>query len=344
MSARIGLWMAVGLLTVTAPAAAQTQYRQRYAPPPQPSTRTQRPPYQGQYRPARPPYRVAERQAPAPQGQPPAARPEPVLPAPFTLTPQEDALVDRVLQEWERRSADVKTFACKFTRFDWNLVYGRPDQPAHVVQGEIKYEAPDKGMLRVDGELVDFQWVNSQAVGGRLAKGQRAEHWVCNGASIFKHDFQAQQLIEYRLPPEMRGQTLSEGPLPFLFGAEAGRLKERYFLRIVTPANVQGQVWLEAYPRFQTDAADFHHATLILTLDEMEPFALRIVMPDGKQWQAYRFLNPKVNAWNPLDPLGVFGRGRWAKPSTPSGWTKIVEDVPPLTQQAARPSNSRPRR
>ena len=99
--------------------------------------------------------------------------------APSTLTPQQQAEVDWLLRQWEQHGAGVKTFECKFTRFDWDPVW-RPDRPLHVVEGEIKYAAPDKGMLRVDGELVevgdDGHPLNGVEAGGVLAFGVDGGH------------------------------------------------------------------------------------------------------------------------------------------------------------------------
>ena len=37
------------------------------------------------------------------------------------------------------------------------------------------------------------------------------------------------------MPPELQGKAIVDGPLPFLFGADAQKLKQRYYLRIITP-------------------------------------------------------------------------------------------------------------
>jgi TIGR03009 family protein len=250
------------------------------------------------------------------------------------LTPQQQAELDWVLKRWEEHGAEVKTFECKFTRFDWDLTW-RKDQPMHVVRGEIKYAAPDKGMFRVDGEIVDFHWSGGEATGGRFVKGQRAEHWVCDGRSVFEYDFQQKRLVEHRLPPEVQGQAMSSTPLPFLFGAKAEELKQRYFLRVDALDQGNDQVWLEAYPKYQADAANFRRATLILTLSDMQPFALETVLPHGRARTVYQLHKPKVNAVNPLDPLNVFG-DNWLNVRTPPGWKRVVEEVP--ESQAGRAS------
>ena len=129
----------------------------------------------------------------------------------------------------------------------------------------------------------------------------RAEHWICDGKSIFEYSPAKKQLIEHKLPPELQGKAIANSPLPFLFGAEAKKLKQRYFIRIVTPPDVKDQIWLEAYPRFQQDAANFHHAHSLSPRKEMSPFALKLVQPNGKDYTVYQFYDIVVN-----DPLRLF--------------------------------------
>ena len=100
---------------------------------------------------------------------------------------------------------------------------------------------------------------------------------MCDGKSIFEYKPAQKQVEEHRLPRELQGKAIANSPLPFLFGAEAQKLKQRYFIRIVTPQDVQDQIWLEAYPRFQQDAANFHHAQFVITTRGMSPFALMLV-------------------------------------------------------------------
>jgi hypothetical protein len=125
-------------------------------------------------------------------------------------------------------------------------------------------------------------------------------------------------VIERTLPPEMRGKAIADGPLPFLFGAKAERLKQRYFLRLVTPPTVKNQHWLEAYPRFQADASNFYKAQLILSADKLMPGAIQITEPDGKTNTVYVLTDVTVNGlWAAIGP-------DFAKPKAPLGWKRVV--------------------
>jgi len=300
MTRRIECWCLTALLLAAGPAAAQTYYGQR------PDGQAQGARAGQPHRVASPPYPTIHR------------RPDPQRPSapPFVLTPAEQARLDQVLKAWEEHSAKVKTFESKFTRLEYDGVFSDdPSRPRFVDEGDVKYAAPDKGMFQV--------------------VGQRPEHWICDGKSMFEYDFQKRQLVEYKLPPEMQGKAITDGPLPFMFGGTAEKLKRRYFLRIVTPENVRGQVWLEARPRFQEDADNFQRAEVILDADSMNPVAIQTHQPNGNR-TVYKFDEPKINVKDPLrhlDPLNLFEKDPF-RPHLPHGWTKIVEQPP--AAQASR--------
>ena len=242
MTLRIGCCVLLVLMTV--PAWAQT------------SPLRQEQPSAGAAEPDQPVRPQLPRLVPrAPQERPdqPPAPPQPPKP-PFTLTAQEQAELDRVLSLWEERNHSVKTFDCRFKRWTYDTVFGPANQAKFIDMGAIKYAAPDRGLFRVDSTEKD----------GKEApiEDARAEHWISDGKAIFIFNPTKKQLIEQRLPPELQGKAIANGPLPFVFGAEAKKLKERYWIRVITPADVKDHVWLEAYPRYQQDAANFHHAAI----------------------------------------------------------------------------------
>jgi hypothetical protein len=138
-------------------------------------------------------------------------------------------------------------------------------------------------------------------------------------------------VIERKLPPELQGRAIANGPLPFLFGAKAQQLKQRYFITVITlPENRAQETWLRAVPRYASDAANFKFAELILANKDMTPTAIRLHSPNGKNSTSFSFTGIVTNdplRWLKLDPF---------RASTPLGWQKIVEQAP--TAQAARVS------
>ena len=131
----------------------------------------------------------------------------------------------------------------------------------------------------------------------------------------------------------MRGQAIADGPLPFLFGAEAQKLMERYWIRV--KMSNQTQLWLEAYPRRQVDAANYDFVDVMLDRKLMQPIAIGVHLPGGQQKHVYTFKTPTINgkmeAW--------FG-GLFSALRTPLGWKRVVEtgDPPAGEAQAANPT------
>jgi TIGR03009 family protein len=316
MDVRSLVFAIIGLALIAAPGLAQTQPMQG----PEPAAGASEPD-----QPVRPRVPVLVQRG----AEPPAAQPTPQQPPPppFTLTPEEQANVDRVLALWEQRNNKIKTFDCEFTRWIYDAVFGRPDQPKFVDSGILRFETPARGMFRV--EKTERDGKNSPI------DNARAEHWICDGKSVFEFSHVKKQLIEHKLPQELQGKAIVDSPLPFLFISSAEKLRQRYWVKIVTPADVDNQVWLLAYPRFQRDAKNFRYAEFIVTKDGMTPYAMNLVQPNGKDRIAYRFDNPVVN-----DPLRLF-KGNPFQASLPRGWQRIIDDS--AAEQATRVPNGAPR-
>ena len=330
MHLRLILCSLAAAILVTVSAMAQQQYPPGNYPQPagqnvQPGQPDQYPQPAGQnVQPLQPDPRVRpqqptlERRGGQPGPQPLRLPPEP----PFTLNPQQQAEVAQVLVSWEGRNNRVKTFDTRFKRWTYDTVFGPPNEPKFVDSGVIKFAVPDKGMFRVD--------TTEKAGRDVPIEDTRAEDWKSDGKSIIEYDHRKKMMTVHKLPPEMQGKAIADGPLPFLFGSTARSLEQRYFIHIVTPRTVQGQVWLEAFPRRQQDAANFHHAQLIIN-NNMEPFALKLIQPNAKDYIVYQFYDTVIN-----DPMRIF-RGDPFRASKPFGWQSIVEE--PASAQARRPLN-----
>ncbi len=256
-------------------------------------------------------------------------------PPPFTLTPQEEAQLDRVLKAWEQKSKDIKTFDCSFVRWEYDPFdpkFAKPDADpnaaSHKDVGILKYAAPDKGAYMV---------LKTETAEGRLEaiEEDRAEHWICDGKSVFQYLPKQKQVRQHKLPPELQGKAIVDGPLPFLFGADAQKLRQRYFIRIIpAPPKSKNEVWLEAKPRFQQDAANYQKATLMLTVPDMTPKALEIMQPNGKSRTSYAFYDIVLN-----DPLRLL-QGNPFQAFTPRGW-EMIEEAAPAEQAGRQPRGVR---
>src|SRR5208337_2369977 len=123
-------------------------------------------------------------------------------------------------------------------------------------------------------------------------------------------------VTEYVMPPELQGRGIGDGPLPFVFGVEAEKLKQRYFMRIITPRDAQNEVWLEAYPRYQQQAAEFWKVEVILKISNTNrallPFAIQVFSPNRKDRTVYQLQNPSINPRVILGGIGgILGRDPW---------------------------------
>jgi TIGR03009 family protein len=259
--------------------------------------------------------------------------------APFVLSPEQVFQLDQVLAAWERRNQEVKSFECSFTRFDYDYVFTQGDQPRKVRdQGILKYAAPDKGLYKIEGER-SAEWKETSpgtnACSWQKFAGDRSEQWICDGKSIFEYRFQVppntpKRRIEHPLPPELQGKAISDGPLPFVFGTEAQKLKERYWLRINTPPDVRGEIWIEAYPRLQKDAANFYKLDVILKTNGLLPDAIQIIEPNRKDRKVYKFEDVVINR------RLRFLESDWFRAPLPLGWRAEV-DPPQGPAQAGYP-------
>lgn len=261
------------------------------------------------------------------------------LPAPFQLTPNEKADTDRVLARWEKWNSHLKTFDCQFKRWTYDVVFGPAGQPKFVGYGVLKYASPNCAMFRVDSTEED---------GRKIAiEDAHAEHWISDGKSIFEFNSGKKQLIEHRLPAEIAGRRLIDGPLAFnfvgvlfqkfLFGgstwpcpfaATARQLREDYHIRKIASPNQNGEVRLEAFPRTRHVACMLNRLELILAIPEMSPVAVKIVQPNGRDYTVYQFFNIVVDDPSSRNPKAPF------RPTVPLGWKKVVEESPAM--QASR--------
>ena len=268
-----------------------------------------------------------------PQTGPPPQGP---VGAPFQLNPVEQQFVDQILQQWENQSSTVKTFDCKFERWEYDPVFGPGDEtPMIKSKGQLTYAKPDKGSFKIDEIFRYIQKDQNQPGEYLLQEHEVGEHWVCDGKAIYEYKHDKKQLVEQPLPVELRGKSIVDGPLPFLFGAEADKLKARYWIR--SKQSDDATIWLEAFPRSQADAANYHHVEVMLDRKTMMPSAIQVHMPNGRSRAVYMFQDPKVNGT--LNQL--FG-ALFSSPRTPLGWTRVVQEVPeetPPSSQAANPQD-----
>lgn len=233
--------------------------------------------------------------------QAPAEEKPKVLGAPFTITKEQYEYLFRVLKAWEVKTSKIDLLRCEVTLWKYDTVFDKKE----MLTGELKFQSPDMAVYKVKDK--DGNWV---------------EDWMCDGKSLYHYEHTRSQVIQRTIPADLRGKAIAEGPLPFFFGAKAERIIDRYYMRVVTPeAKRSTEVWLEAYPKHQQDAANFQRVTIIITIENMLPFAVETYMPGGKERTVHRFDDVKIGK-GLLE--GVFG-GDDFEPVVPRGWVKVVD-------------------
>lgn len=258
---------------------------------------------------------------------------------PFVLSEVEQQFVQQVLAMWELESSKIKTYNSPFTRLEYDNVFNPgTDAPMVVSTGQLSYSRPDKGSFKIEEikrwKPTDPDNTAPDAPGAwEVQKHEIGEHWVCDGKAVFEYDHRNKQLRVMPIPEKLRGEQIVNGPLPFLFGAKAEQMLQRYWIR-VRQGNA-AQIWIEAYPRWQADAANYHHCDVMLDRKTMQPMALQVHLPGGNSRHVYNFENPTVNG--KMDAL--FG-GLFNAPRTPLGWTRVIIDETVEPNQAAVPSDT----
>jgi TIGR03009 family protein len=283
------------------------------------------------------PPQAAPQQAPM---QAPAQQATPVqVPNGFQLNPLQQAELDQVLTAWQNQSAKISTFKCDFERWEYNLVFGPSrDIPLNKNKGELSFGRPDKGSFRIT-EI--NTWKENSPPPGQPASVEKqgtwvpqpnaiGEHWVCDGKSVFEYRHDQKHLVERQIPPQFQGQAIVDGPLPFLFGADAEKLKARYWMRLEQQQQNSQQIWLVALPKSQAQAADFRAVEVILDRQRLLPTHMQVHLPNGDR-HVYTFNIASASINSPLQKLQSF----FTRPRLPGSWKRIVEQMP--MEQAAQP-------
>jgi TIGR03009 family protein len=254
------------------------------------------------------------------------------LPAPFPpLQPEYEQFLDQVLTLWQQRSQAVERYRCTFQRWEYDPVFGPRDSFKTYSEGVIKFAAPDKGLFKVERIM---EYAAPAQPGGKpqfvQREGELGEHWICDGKSVYEHDHKNKQLIQRELPPAMHGTAIADGPLPFLFGADAARIKQRYWIRpLPMPKDVEGEYWLEAFPKTRQDAANYLKVHVIIDHQDFLPKGLVIFDRNFDEARnpartTFTFQKREVNWSLALQQLKFWHRAFY-EPEIPAGWKKVVE-------------------
>jgi TIGR03009 family protein len=249
-----------------------------------------------------------------------------------------------ILTYYEWQTAQVQRYRCKFIRWEYDPIRlpNDPDIAATISKGSIQYASPDKGLFKVE-QVWDIAMTTEKVIDKQTGKEQQVtrpsinngkaehaarkevfdEHWICDGKSIFEVNGRNQQIIERPLPPGMQGKQITQGPLPFLFGAKVETIRQQYWIREVIPQPIPEKVMLEAIPRRAQEAADFREIRIVLHGEEYLPEAILLFHRSGGR-SNYEFQDREKN-WSIIpEKLNPFHQ-QFFRPQVKPGWKLVTE-------------------
>lgn len=250
-----------------------------------------------------------------------------IVPPPegFAMSKDEEAMLDQFLLRWEDFGRHIKRVACDVQVMEQDgglFLQNKSGQktPISHTYGKFRFIAPNKLLYHVVGEFLYQPGASSdEAAKKEYKKGSGELKFVCDGKSWAEYDFKKRVVNVYPIPEEEWNQDLSmDGPFPLFFIANARNLKNRFYMRIVTPQNYRdSQVWIEAFPRLAADAGSFQRIIIILNLADLQPTYMRKFHINGKSYSELSFREIEINKgfWN-IDAKVDFGWEKQVKAET----------------------------
>ena len=274
-------------------------------------------------------------------------QPQVILPKrfpPFVLTPEQQMELDSVLARWEQYSTKIKRYEAEFDLYHvdpaTNSINQVPqDQPTYIAFGVFTYQAPTRFLYHVQG-----QWMAKDGKHEKVFFDPQnrptilSEKTILDETVLYNYDFKAKNVTQHNLPKEYVGRGLADSPLPLIFGAKVEDMKRRFSMRIVTPENEKStRIHIEAIPLFSEDQQEFKKITIILDTKTLNAIGMKKVDGVTETYSIYSIRNVLINRPRPLGSVvdKIFD------PVVPSGWTRVVEDIPnttPTPPQAGTPS------
>lgn len=256
-----------------------------------------------------------------------------IVPAPETYKPTEEELnqLNDFLVRWEEFGKNVKRVSCEvhMREFD-SVLQQNSKRPVAHTWGQFRFISPNKLMYHIRGEFV----YSDEKPEGEWKEGQNEWMIVLNSKEFIQYDYKNKKVVVFPVASDEQDMDLAmdNGQFPLFFVAKADSLKDRFYMRIITPANKQkDEVWIEAFPRYARDAQQFRSITVILGLKDLQPTYMRRLGVNGKSRTDLTFKNVSVN------------KGLWKIEGTVEpGWTKEVreEEFSIMRQEAAMPEQA----
>ncbi|ADG69356.1 hypothetical protein Plim_3543 [Planctopirus limnophila DSM 3776] len=267
-------------------------------------------------------------------------------PAPNPMVVEElPADLLKIMQDWEYNSARIQTLTGKHSRIVYNVVF----ETERRSTGQFFYEQPDQGRIDMKGVEPTRDAV-SRRVGASgkpfRIEADKQERWICTGQEVLQINDTEKTYEIYPLPPNMQGQNIINGPLPFLFGMKVDEARRRFSLTLLAANDKLAKI--EVIPRLQMDANNYKRAEIMLDLKSFLPSAVKLIDPAGTLETVYVFsdLQPNqagiraamANLWG-RDPFKPALNGYKMVQVAP----KVDAELVPAGNQQPAPSGNAPR-
>ncbi|MDO5552860.1 MAG: hypothetical protein Q4G68_03785 [Planctomycetia bacterium] len=293
--------------------------------PPDPAATASTP---GQAAPAGP--NATEGYIPNPEAAAPTQETPNILPPPFELQEVEQIKLDEFLQHWENFGKGIKRVSCNVhvREFDGGVFNQNTKIPMSHTWGLFRFISPNKLLYHIKGEY-SYIADGTEEPKPEWKAGSGEAKIVYDGKSFTQYDFQRKTATVFPLVEEEQDQDLTlDGPFPIFFVANAEKLRSRFYMRIVTPADkVQTDVWIEAWPRYADDAQEFRNIILLLNISDLQPYHMRRTRTNGKSYSDLEFQDVTIN------------KGLWSiDAGVDLGWKKKTEE--PISIFQKRPTSA----
>ncbi len=203
-------------------------------------------------------------------------------PAPLDTTAVLSPALEEILQNWEQKSAKVSQTKGEFKRVVYDSTWG----VAKCSVGVYYYDHPDKGRMDFTPDKSVVSDPPRTVQRGEVTfkcEADEARVWICDGEQILDVDPSKKEYNRVQIPPQYRGRNISDGPLPFLFGMKADKMKQRYQLELGSLHNPENIIHVIARPLFPAEQQEYRSAEVLLDPVTFLPKAIQLAMPGERQ-------------------------------------------------------------
>jgi len=218
---------------------------------------------------------------PQPGNPPQVQNARQILPPPIELqvNKEKQDIIDRFLTVWQEQSTNIEAldyeFTCReYTSFGVSETYGR-----------VKFQAPDKGMIEIDSELIN---------GKKSFESNKKMKIICTGDAVYEFNDVEKKLTKFIIPAEERGKGVMDSPLMILAGANPRELQERFYLDVIpSPESLADCLCLQAWPKWLEDSKEFKSVTVAIHRQTFHARVLLLYEPGGEGCKGYEITNTK---------------------------------------------------